>query len=441
MQFEVFKELLTKFVSFKSVSTDVAYASEIDATVAWLKSLFEQNSFKVEILKGPDSNPVVFASLDIGKPETILVYGHYDVQPAELSDGWNSDPFVLTERSGRLYGRGTVDNKGQILAHVFTVLELNKLAKLKYNVKFLIEGNEETANPDLGNLIKENSSKMACDYVMISDGEIIGKNPVVEYSLRGGFNCKINFTTAKNNVHSGIYGGAIPSAPLELNKFLAKLFNADGSVNIPDFYAQVGEITEFELMNNKKLPDNDANVIEMTGVKTLLMEKGLDFYSQTGLRPTVQITGLKSGYISDGFSNIVPAQAEVRINFRTVLAQDNSAIKKNLEAFLKTNVPEYVDYSLVYSGPFDPVKVDLESPKLTEIRKLLKDAYGVDSLNKPSGGGVPVVSDFKSFLGKDSLLIGLGNEDCNMHGADENYDIDLLMKALRFSELFFTGKA
>ncbi len=437
MDLTEYKKLLTEYTGFGSISTDKAFLPEIEKSVSWLKDLFEKNGFKVGILKGKTCNPIVFASYEVStKAETVLVYGHYDVQPASREDGWDSEPFKLTEKNGKLYARGVVDNKGQHLIHAHTVFNLIKEKRLKYNVKFLIEGNEETANEDIPKIIRDNKKKLKTNYVLISDGEVRYR-PEIEYSLRGGFNVTLRFATAKNNTHSGIYGGAIPNAANELSKFLSKLFDKNNKVTIPNFYKNVDKITSEQIKNNKKLLKSEKEVFENTGVKTLMTETGLDFYTQTGLRPTLQVTGVKAGYIGEGYANIVPAKAEARINFRVVTSQIPIDVYKAFEKFVKVNTPRYVSYELSVASMHKPVRVDISSKKVMEVKKLLKLAFGTEVLIKPVGGAIPVVSDFKEVLGVDTLLVSLGNDDCNMHGVNENYDTALLKKGLKFSEAFF----
>lgn len=438
MSYEKYKSKLTEIIHFKSISTDNKYKPEIQKTVVWLKNLFMQNNFKVETWEGNTCNPIIFATFEVPEnAKTVLVYGHYDVQPAKREDGWAEDPFSLTEKDGRLYARGIVDNKGQFMIHVYTILELIKQNRLKYNVKFLLEGNEETANEDLGKLIIENKDKLETDYIVVSDGEIAGKKPTVEYSLRGGFNSKLIFKTAKNNLHSGLYGGAVPNAAYELSMFVAKLFNKNNQVTIPGFYDDVDEITDEQKTLNERLSETIDKLFENAGIKKFLAEPGMDLYSQVGLRPTIQVTGYKSGYIDDGYSNIIPAEAEVRLNFRTVVSQDNEKIIQLFKDFLEKSIPDYIEYDFITTSPYDPIKIDLSDPMVSEVKKLLEKAYEDEVMIKPVGGGIPVVSDFKEVLGKDTLLVSLGNEDCNMHGVDENFKIDLVKKGLRFSELFF----
>jgi acetylornithine deacetylase/succinyl-diaminopimelate desuccinylase-like protein len=431
-------EMLSQFVSFKSISTDPAYKPEILKTVNWLEKQFVDKGFIVEKWQGPKSNPVVFATYIADKSyETVLVYGHYDVQPAEKEDGWDSDPYQLAQRKGRLYARGVVDNKGQILVHIVSVFEAIANSSLKYNVKFLIEGNEETSNEDLGKLLKKNKVKAKADYILLSDGEIPFGRPVVEYSLRGGFNLKVKYTTAKNNLHSGLFGGAVPNAAVELSKFLSKIHDSNGNVLLPNFMSGVDEITKAQLRDDKALIKDIKGLYEMTGVKRLTLPKGIDFYTRVGLMPTVQVTGIKSGYIGDGYSNIVPNTAEARINFRTVKSQNNEKILEAFKKFVDKNTPKYVDYEITHTEPYESIKVDITAPKVAEVKELLKQAYGETALTKPVGGGLPVVSDFKDQLGLDTLLVSLGNDDCNMHGVNENFDAVLVEKALRFSKLFF----
>ena len=281
-----FKNLLTEYVALKSISTDPQYKGEMLKTAEWIKAYLQKFGFTVEFIQGSTCNPVVFGSLttNISLP-TVLIYGHYDVQP--------SDQFDLVEIDGRLVGRGVVDNKGQNLIHIYTVCKLAQEKKLKYNIKFLIEGNEETGNDDMSDLLRLHKDKFKSDIVLVSDGEIAGENPCIEVSLRGGFNSRLVYTTAKTNVHSGLFGGAIPNAAYEMAKFLNKLQTPDNQINIPGFYDGVDNISNSERQNNIQMGKIADNLIHDIGVTTYLTEPDTDFFTQTGLRPTIQITGIK----------------------------------------------------------------------------------------------------------------------------------------------------
>jgi acetylornithine deacetylase/succinyl-diaminopimelate desuccinylase-like protein len=435
--FKEYQKLLAEFVSFKSISTDSKFLPDIGKTVAWLSNLLASSGFKVEVWKSKNANPVVFANLFIGDSfPTVLIYGHYDVQPATKSDGWKSDPFKLFLTNTKLIARGVVDNKGQILAHMATVINLLKVGSLKYNVKFLIEGNEETGNPDLATHMMKNKTKLGCDILMVSDGELTNDKPTIEVSLRGGFNCTLTYKTGKNNLHSGLAGGAVPNAAYELSKFLANLYDKGNHSNFSGLYEGLDVISKSQLDNNKNLTRDSVNIPNLMGVKTLLPEKGYDFFTQTGLRPTIQVTGLKSGYIDSGYANIVPATSEARLNFRLAPSQDAKKVANAFEKYVAKMVPKYVSYTLSFNGKHDPVKVDVTNPYVKKVEKILEDVYKSKVGRRNVGGAIPFVGDVKSILGVDTLLIPLANEDCNMHGANENFDTKLALKALEFSRAF-----
>jgi acetylornithine deacetylase/succinyl-diaminopimelate desuccinylase-like protein len=310
---------------------------------------------------------------------------------------------------------------------------LIKEKKLKYNIKFLIEGNEETSNPDLAELMNQNKDKLKTDHVLVSDGEIVGDRPTIDISLRGGLNLALKFTTAKNNLHSGIYGGAVPSAPWELVKFLSLIYDDEQRITIPGYYQNVDPITPEQVSNNLSIQSEAEKLLKHAGVKTLLSEPNTDFFTQTGLRPTIQITGLKSGYIDSGFANIVPATAEAKLNFRIVTSQTAQEALDKFTQYATKNIPHYVDFEIHPDGMHQPVKTDISSPIVKEVENLLTQAYGQAPLFKNVGGAIPFIGDVKAILGMEAIQIPLCNDDCNMHGDNENFEITLIDKGLLFS--------
>ncbi len=369
--------------------------------------------------------------------ETVLVYGHYDVQPAKKEDGWTGEPFSLIEKKGKFIARGIVDNKGQNLIHIFTVIDLIKQKNLGYNVKFLIEGNEETANPDMAGLVKKYKNLLKSDHIIISDGEIVRDNPTIEASLRGGFNMTATLRTAKNNLHSGLCGGAVPSASHEMAILINKLFSKTNKIAIPGFYNGVDKVTKAQLDNNKII-STDEELAKLLGVKKIITGESCDFHTQTGLFPTIQISGVKTGYIEEGYCNIVPCEAEIRMNVRLVASQKPQEIFDSIKKFIIKNIPDYVELKIERDGLSDPIKINIDSEIAKKAKKILKDVYKKEPIIKYVGGGIPVVADFKNVLGIDSALISLGNDDCNMHGVNENFTIDLVSKGLEFSRIFFS---
>jgi acetylornithine deacetylase/succinyl-diaminopimelate desuccinylase-like protein len=432
-----YQQYLEQLVAIPSISTDSKYASELDCAVKFFVDLFQHNNFVTETYSGPDSNPVVFAQY-IQDPQlkTILIYGHYDVQPAEMSQGWVDNPFILRKEENKFVARGVVDNKGQILIHIVSVLQHIRDNTLGYNVKFLIEGNEETGNPDLGNLIAKHKEQLQCDTVLISDGEILADYPVIESSLRGGMNVKLNICTAKHDVHSGIYGGAIPNAAQVAANIVTQLYSETG-IAFPKFYNDVDETISEQILSEVELFDYTTEILQHISVQKLLTEPGQDFFSQTGLRPTIQITGIKTGYTGEGYANIVPASAEIRFNFRIVASQKIENVLRDFKDFLQQIIPDYAQYELSVSGMHEPIKIDITSDMHQKAAKILSTVYGKQPLIKHVGGAIPFVADVTNILGANVLLIPFANDDCNMHGPEENFKVDNISKALEFSSKFF----
>jgi len=431
-------ELTKKLISFKSVSTDPQYKEEVQKTAEWLSWLFKQNGFESQIFEG-NGNPVVYASYQVDPAfETVMIYGHYDVQPAEKEDGWKSEPFEVTERDGRLYARGIVDNKGQFLVHVAAILVLLEQGKLQYNIKFLLEGDEETGGAGLGKLIEDQKELFATDHVMISDGEIPYK-PMVTGSFRGFMGTTMEVTTANNNLHSGLYGGAVPNAAEEASKLVASLHDEVYLSNIPGFYDDQIESTVEENEKGLMMDSIKEDFHKELGVKKFFKGHQNSITTRIGFETMITVTGFKSGYIGEGYSNIVPNYAEVKFNGRIGPGHDSKVILENMKKFLENNAPEYVDIKFTNPGHYaDPIKIDLNTPKMKEVLSLLKEVYDDDVLVDFCGAIVPVVGDFQKILNVEPLVVSLGNEDCNMHGVDENYDIGLIKKGIEFSRRFFS---
>ncbi|HUC87473.1 MAG TPA: M20/M25/M40 family metallo-hydrolase [Candidatus Saccharimonadales bacterium] len=436
---DTYKQLLAEFVAFPSISTDSAYSSEITKTAGWLVKLLEGHGFAAETWSAPGINPVVYGRYEVSDPKaaTILVYGHYDVQPADEADGWQSAPFSLAERHNRLFGRGVVDNKGQILVHIATVAELIKSKQLAHNIIFLIEGNEETGSTGLSKLLQDHHEQLISDHILISDGEIPYR-PTIEASLRGGFNLRIHYRTAKTNLHSGIYGGGIPNAAQELSQLLGSLYDSHKRLTVPGFYDDVDAITSKQTAATEQLFVGKDRLQEITGAQSTLHHRDYPYGIATSLLPSLEVSGVQSGYTGAGFANIIPAEAEARLNVRIVASQRTHKVYSLLEDYIHKQTPAYVDCEVEMDMACEPIKLVIDSPIVTHTRKLLHQAYGKQPLFAYSGGSIPIVSDFKALFGKDCLLVNLGNDDCNMHGIDENFEIGLLEKGLAFSQLFFS---
>lgn len=435
---ETYKKIVSDFIAFKSISTDPQFRKDIQTLVKYLQILFTSKDFKVEVIEGY-GNPIIIAKYNVSAhAETCLIYGHYDVQPAVFADGWKSEPFVVEERENRLYARGIVDNKGQTLIHMATIFDLIESGNLKYNVTFMLEGDEETGSPYLEKFVNEHKEKLICNFYMISDGTVLGTNPVIEAGFRGGLNTTLRIRTAHSDMHSGMYGGAVPNSAHVLSTFISKLIDEHNQVQIPGFYNDVDEIPEEIIQNNNAVPFSMQELERITGVKKVVKEEQFDYYTQVSLRPTVQVTGMQSGYNGVGYRNSIAAESTVKINFRLVKSQKPEDIKNLYEQFIQENLPDYVSYILEAVDLHEGVKLNLDNTYVQESKKLLEECFGATCYYLFSGGGLPIVTYFDSILQVPGLLLPLGNEDCNMHAVDENFDISILDKGLRFSERFFS---
>lgn len=427
-----FISLLEEYISFKSISTDSAFNAHIASTVYWLKQLFVDAGFAVKIIQGPKTNPVIVAEYHISKDKkTLLIYGHYDVQPAAVEDGWKHDPFKLREEGGRLIGRGVVDNKGQNLIHIFKAIELIKKGTLSCNLKFMLEGNEETSNPDMTALVRDSVGFLSCDRVLVSDGEILGNTPTIEETLRGGGNLTLRYTSGKNDLHSGNYGSAVPSSAKELIALLSKMLLPDGTVTIPGFYDDADKVSSKQEEKNRGL-SQISNPIEAGGVKVTIGK--CDFYTTVGCLPAIEVSGLSSGYVGNGYKNIIPHTAMAKLNFRMVVSQSPELFEKNFRDYIAANTPGFIDYEISFDKLSYPVRLDVNTQWIKQIMKWQEEIYKKVPAVKNVGGGIPVVVDFKTMVCNEIALVPFGNNDCNMHGAEENFRIDLIEKGLELSE-------
>ncbi|MEW5805654.1 MAG: M20/M25/M40 family metallo-hydrolase [Patescibacteria group bacterium] len=435
--FEQYKQLLQEFIRFKSISTDANFQSEIKKAVDWLKNLFQVNGFQVQVFEGYD-NPIVLASYQVDPNlKTALIYGHYDVQPAEKADGWNSEPFELTERENRLFARGAIDNKGQVMVHLVNAFEQIKNKTLGYNLKFLIEGNEETGSGKIEKFIQDNQELLKANFVLLSDGEISGGQPNLEVGFRGGFNLTLTVKTGKVDLHSGIFGSAAPNALHELFRILNQIFDwQENKIVIPEFYDSVEPVDEEIKKNNRQIPFKQSEYEKMTGCKALLLEQGNDFYTQTGLRPAIEITGLVGGYAGEGYKNAIPYQAQAKINFRLTAEQKPEKVFELFKNWLAKIMPEYLDFELEQSSPYEGVKLEINNQYVEKAKQVLEQVWQDQVIFKYVGGGLPIVTYFNQILQIPQLLVPLASEDCAMHGANENFDLGYWQKAMAFSEQF-----
>lgn len=434
---QTFIQILQKYVGYKSISTDSRFVQEVKNVQAFLVALFKENGFDIaySVTIGEENSGVIAKCIVDPKAETVLVYGHYDVQPVD-TEGWKANPFEVYEEDDRLYGRGIMDNKGQMAMHIATVFDLLKADALKYNVTFFIEGGEEISSPGIVDFVESHSDILKCDYILISDGELLaGEKPVIEASLRGCINFRLDFSTAPSDQHSGTYGGLLPSALDEMAKLIPNITPH----NIKGFMHNVEEPSDKIVQDLIAVRENE--VLKVTQVKELVRYNhwlDMPIEVQIGFMPSITVTGFSGGYVGEGSRNSVPSKAFANISIRTVTGMGTQHILRKMQEFFSLAVPKYVDWNMTVQSSCEPVAIDTTSDVAKHAMQLLEKSHGSYPTLKYVGGSIPVVSAFALVLQVPVLLIPLGNNDANMHGTNENLTISAIEKGLNFSKSFFS---
>lgn len=431
---------MKKLISIPSVSTDPERKGDIQKAAEWLKAELDALGMtRVEIFPTP-RHPIVYAEdLSAGKDAvTVLIYGHYDVQPEDPIDEWNTDPFTPTIDGDNLYARGSTDMKGQIIA-CFSALEaIRETGDLPVNVKFLIEGEEEIGGSYIETFIKENPEMLACDFFLNPDTGMQAPDlPTITYSLRGIAYFELRIQGPKHDLHSGTFGGAIHNPAQVMTDLLSGLHDKQGRVTLKGFYDKVLPIDPDEKDEISKLPINDEFYLEQGGVKALWGEEGYTAVERTGARPTLEINGLYSGFIGEGQKTVLPAYAMAKVSCRLVPDQDPVEVYEQFKAYLSEHAPETVTWELTQMSKDFPSLSDRKSKWIEAYVQAAEAAWGKRPIFKREGGSVPVVVHIQQNLGVDSVNIGFGLPSDNMHGPNEKIHLPTFYKGIEALVHFF----
>ena len=418
---------LIQFLEFPSVSTDPARNKDTAMCADWLVIKLNGIGLKAEKHETP-GHPVVVARNEHqpGRP-TVMIYGHYDVQPADPLDLWKTPPFQPRIEDGVLYARGSTDNKGQILAHIIGVQQaIAEDGALPVNLIFLIEGEEEIGSPNLKPFLEQHKDALKCDLVAVSDTGMVGKGqPTYTYGLRGIAALEVRITGPSVDLHSGIYGGAVANPATALARLLGTLHDADGRVAIEGFYDDVRPLQDWERESWKKLPITDETLLQLTGSPELFGEKGYLALERCFARPTAEINGLGSGYQGEGSKTIIPAKAMAKLTFRLVPDQDPAHILELASAHLKKHLPPGVEMSFYLGHSGNPYVNDPHSKAGEAAQRALRATFeGAEPALIREGGSIPIVQTFKDVLGVETLLLGLALPDCRAHSPNENFPLE-----------------
>ena len=419
-----FESRLKDLLRIPSVSADSRHKQDVERAARWVTDTFESLGAKTS-LHLTAGHPIVFAELPAAdtRAPTVLVYGHYDVQPPDPLNEWITPPFEPTERNGNLYARGATDDKGQMLTHVFsTEAWVRAAGRPPVHLKFLIEGEEEVGSAHLDEFIQTNREKLACDVVVISDTAQFGPGqPAITYGLKGIAYFELKLTGPKQDLHSGTFGGAVVNPANTLVKMLAALVNDRGQVQVPGFYDDVVPLSAIEREQFAKLDFSEANFMRQLGVDAVNGEAGYTTLERRWARPTCDINGLTSGYQGEGAKTVLPARASAKFSFRLVPKQDPKKLVADLRAMLESLCPAGIKMELTSFHGAPGVVVPLDSPYMLAASKAIERGFGVPPVMIREGGSIPVVSTFREMLAVDTLLLGWGLNDDNTHGPNEKF--------------------
>jgi acetylornithine deacetylase/succinyl-diaminopimelate desuccinylase-like protein len=417
-----FVETLKEFLRIPSISTDTIVKDDMlraaEFVAAQLRSLG-----MVNVGIHPTAlHPVVLGeSPNYKDAPTVLVYGHYDVQPADPLELWTSEPFHPEQRGENLYARGSSDMKGQIIATLKAIESCLAAGDMPVNLKFIFEGEEEIGSPNLKKFIEDNKDRLTCDMVLNPDTSMIGPDtPTIIYALRGLGYFEIRLYGPDHDLHSGMFGGAVHNPAQVLCELVAGMHDEHGRVTLPGFYDKVAPLEAAERAELARLPMGDEYYAKQAGVKHLWSgEEGYSVIERVGARPTLDVNGLFSGFTGEGSKTVLPAYAMAKISTRLVAHQRPEYVLESLRQYLQAHVPDTIRWELIQHSGGLPSISSITSPGALAIRKALETVWGEAPLYKREGGSVPVVADMQDILGVDSVLTGFGLPDDNIHAPDE----------------------
>jgi acetylornithine deacetylase/succinyl-diaminopimelate desuccinylase-like protein len=424
---ERFVAELCEYVRFASVSAQPQHRADVQACAQWLTRHCQSIGLRAKCHR-TTGHPIVtattFTRRDPNRPH-FVVYGHYDVQPVDPLNLWHSPPFEPRVARGRIYGRGTSDNKGQHLAHLKAVeAYLRTDTNLPCDLTFLIEGEEEIGGDSLETFLRQHRRELECEAFVISDSGIPGlRYPALTYALRGIAALEVRLEGPSRDLHSGIYGGSLENPAAALCQMLASLHDKHGRVNIPGFYDAVQPLSEFERKALARIPHSDREYRRFLGVPALFGEKGFTSLEQRSARPTLEINGLTSGYQGEGSKTIIPAWASAKLTMRLVPRQTPERILALTQKHLRRICPRTVRISLMPGHSGEPYWVSPHDRKAEAALRALRTAFGCRPILMREGGSIPIVNQFKKLLGADSLLLGLALPDDGAHSPNEKFDL------------------
>ena len=433
-----FIDELIELLSIPSVSADPAYRNDVARTAEWVKkSLLTAGVDKAEVLP-TKGHPIVYGEKIIDKKlPTVLVYGHYDVQPPDPIDLWTSPPFKPVIKDGKIYARGACDDKGQMYMHVKAFELMMKKKDLPCNVKFLIEGEEEVGSENLGDFVKKNKKKLEADIILISDTDIIANDiPSISVGLRGLSYVQVEVTGPNRDLHSGVYGGAVPNPINILCDMISSLKDKDGRITIPGFYKDVIKVSDKDRKELAKAPFSLKEYKKDLDIKDVVGEKGYTTSERASIRPTLDVNGIWGGYTGEGSKTVIASKAYAKISMRLVPNQSPDKAMALFTKHFQKIAPSSVKVKVIPFHGGDPLLLNTKSAGYNAASKAMQDTFGKKPIPTRGGGSIPIVALFKKELGLDSVLFGFGLNSDNIHSPNEHYGIFNYLKGIETIALF-----
>jgi acetylornithine deacetylase/succinyl-diaminopimelate desuccinylase-like protein len=431
---ERFQHELFELLRIPSVGADPAYAGEVRRTAEWLAAHLHAMGLESARVMPTAGHPVVYAEWLGAGPEkpTVLVYGHYDVVPAVMEDGWDNPPFEPVEKDGRIYARGATDNKGQLFIHVKALESyLEACGEAPVNVKILLEGEEEVSSPNLTPFIKEHLDMLKADVCLISDTSMrAAEEPAITHSLRGMTYIEIEVEGPKEDLHSGLWGGAAHNPALALVEILGKLYNPDNTIAIPGFYDDVVPLTEAERAMIAKTDLSEEQYKATTGVPATWGDASYTIRERISARPTLDINGMWSGWTGPGPKTIIPQKAGAKLSSRLVGNQNPDKIYTLMKKHIESIAPKTVKVSVMLLTKGLPALVPFDLPEMQAASRAYEKAWGYTPVFTRGGGSIPVVADIANLLKIPVVMMGFGLDSDGLHSPNEHYSIEMFQRGI-----------
>ena len=435
-----FEEQLFHFLRIPSVSTDSKHKGDVKKAAQFLIDQLNEIGLDKVTLHETDGHPIITAEKCPHEDQpTVLIYGHYDVQPSDPDELRETPPFEPTVKEGRVYARGSSDDKGQSFTHVKAIEAYMKTGTdLPVNVKFILEGEEEIGSPNLIPFIQSNKELLECDMVLISETAMFGEDqPSITYGLRGLAYMEVHVTGPNRDLHSGVFGGAVENPANALAEIIAKLKDEDGVIQIPGFYDDVEPMTDEMREAYNKLPFDEEGYKKDLNLKAVHGEKGYSTLERASARPSLDVNGLWSGYQGEGAKTVLPAKAGAKISMRLVPDQNPKEIAKLFTDYVKSLAPNTLTVEVEEHHGGHPVVIDLDFYGLKAAAKAFEEVYNKDVLFAREGGSIPIVADFKKVLGVNSILMGFGQTKDALHSPNESFSLKDFHRGIQTSAKFF----